>query len=74
MTDPTKDQIAAAVSTPIRDLRDEVWVRVYAAEFSKLLAEQMMLAQIAERAGHRADRAVEFLPIPAHRRAEGGLS
>ena len=99
MTDQAKDKIAAAVSTPIRDLRDEVWVRVYAGAFNSLLHTSVLtfdlvgvllelraverlvvdedlaeeLAEVADRAGHRADRAVEHMPIPAHRRAEVGL-
>lgn len=54
-----------------RDLRDEVWVRVYAAELSSLLHDSPALtfAEMADRAAHRADRAVEHMPIPAHRRA-----
>lgn len=65
MAEPTKDQIAAAISTPIRDLRDEVWVRVYAAEFCSTPS--------AKAAAMKADNAVAFMPIPAHRRRDAGL-
>lgn len=75
MTDPTKDQIAAAVCTPIRDLRDDVWVRVYAAEFARLGTTESahVLRDCAVEAAMLADCAVEHMPVPAHRRAEVGL-
>jgi len=66
MSEPTKDQIAAAVCTPIRDLRDEVWVRVYAQVYAE--------SHRVDLATFHADKAVERMPIPAHRRAEVGLS
>lgn len=72
MTEPTKDQIAAAVGTPIRDLRDEVWVRVYAAAFVVERA-RADLDYSASKAGAVADEAVAEMPIPEHRRAEAGL-
>lgn len=74
MTEPTKDQIAAAVCTPIRDLRDEVWVRVYAISFRLFRDEHGYSSEeSAEGAAQEADFAVEHMPIPAHRRAEVGL-
>lgn len=70
MTQPTNEEILAALSTPIRDLRDEVWVRVYAAEFAKLCAS-CNPATAASLARETADDATMFMPIPAHRRPEG---
>lgn len=75
MTEPTKDQTIAAVSTPIRDLRDEVWVRVYALTYRQALRDGhgYSFEEAAEGAAQEADFAVEHMPIPAHRRAEVGL-
>ena len=57
------DQTLAAITTPIRDLRDEVWVRVYAAAYAKTW-------QPVD-AGLHADMAVAHMPCPAHRKPEG---
>lgn len=64
---PTPDQVLAALSTPPRDMRDEVWIRVYSL--------QVASGKIAPiDAAAAADHAVGCMPIPAHRRAEVGLS
>lgn len=65
------DKTLAAICTPIRDLRDEVWCRVYAAEFTRHLADGHTYQGAATRAGHQADRAIDCMPIPAHRKPEG---
>lgn len=66
------DNTAAAVSTPIRDLRDEVWIRVYCDE----LRNNSTRGHTDERrdaidAAVLADIAVAYMPIPAHRKPEG---
>lgn len=71
MSKPTRDQIDAALCTPPRDMRDEVWIRTYCAEFA--IARILEPATAGEQAGREADRAVAGLTVPAHRRAEVGL-
>jgi hypothetical protein len=68
VTDPAT---LAAVSTPARDLRDEVWVRVYAATFARSSVESPWSTAAAV-AAEEADAAVARLPIPAHRKPEDG--
>jgi hypothetical protein len=67
VTDPAT---LAAVSTPTRDLRDEVWVRVHAAHFEHLRASSDPDFAGAMAAAH-ADEAVAHMPIPEHRMPEG---
>lgn len=76
MSKPTRDQTDAALCTPPRDMRDVVWIRTYCNEFARLRnsAPEAAADAAAEQAGREADLAVEQMPIPAHRRAEVGLS
>jgi len=72
---PTPDQVLATLSTPPRDMRDEVWVRVYALEYVRAREQHptKTTAECVEIAAAAADLAVRHMPIPAHRRAEVGL-
>lgn len=67
MSNPVQSQIDAALCTPPRDMRDEVWLRVY----SQLVAAGETAPVNAAQA---ADFAVGCMPIPRHRRAEVGLA
>ena len=68
---PTPDQILAALCTPPRDMRDEIWLRVYAQEYLAQRANPAKLSQhCAEAAAVVADLAVLHATVPAHRRPE----
>lgn len=72
---PTPDQILAALCTPPRDMRDEIWLRVYAQNFAGYVAAPAEeLDAVAAEAAVLADAAVARMPIPVHRRAEVGLA
>lgn len=64
------DTTLSAVTTPLRDLRDEVWVRVYTLNFCGF-TERYDSQHAAKAAGMLADQAVAHMPIPAHRKPEG---
>lgn len=72
---PTPEQVLTALSTPPRDMRDEVWVRVYALEYARARERHFTktTAECVEIAAAAADLAVRHMPIPAHRRADAGL-
>lgn len=66
---PTPDQILAALCTPPRDMRDEIWLRVYAQTFS-VYREEYGSIDAGRLAAGEADAAVEAATVPAHRRPE----
>lgn len=55
---------------PARDLRDEVWVRVYVEMFAWKRCRGNDAATSAEHAGFEADFAVEHMPKPNHQLEE----
>lgn len=74
MSQPTRDQIDAALSTPPRDMRDAVWTLVYAQAILQGAADREDLDVLVQNAHTVADFAVGCMPIPRHRRAEVGLA
>lgn len=80
MSQPTRDQIDAALSTPPRDMRDAVWTLVYAQAILRggaglpAAADREDLDVLVQKAHTVADFAVERMSVPAHRRAEVGLA
>lgn len=69
---PTPDQILAALCTPPRDMRDEIWLRTYVATF-RHLRDHRGAVEAGRLAADEADFAVSYATVPAHRRAEVGL-
>lgn len=65
------DQTLAAITTPIRDLRDEVWVRVYADAYAHVRRNKIPPHVAGTHAAVEADNAVAFMLCPAHRKPEG---
>lgn len=76
MSQPTRDQIDAALSSPPRDMRDAVWTLVYAQAILQgawhFRGEDLDV--LVQNAHTVADFAVERMSVPAHRRAEVGLA
>ena len=70
---PTPDQILAALCTPPRDMRDEIWLRVYAQSFLQAVGTGASYEAAAQVAADDADYAVLHVTVPVHRRAEVGL-
>ena len=64
------DKTLAAICTPIRDLRDEVWCRVYADEFRAVFADHSA-DFCGGHASRMADLAVAHMRTPDHRKPEG---
>lgn len=65
------DKTLAAISTPIRDLRDEVWCRVYAECYGHVRRAKYAPDLAAQQAAMEADAAVARMSMPHHRRPEG---